>query len=125
MLKDAGGQNEPVLSEWQVYTRIQKSKKPSSLIPGNVPVKLVKDFAAELAVPACCIFNHITETAEYLRQLVKEYQIVILKCKPPLTEDNLRNILITAFLSKVYESFIGDWIFPLLVHSLILHNVEG
>ena len=31
---------------------------------------------------------------------------------PPSSEDDLRNIASTAFFSKQYESFIGDWIFP-------------
>ena len=41
-----------------------------------------------------------------------EYQLAIPKVNPPLVEDDLRNIAGTAYLSKQYESFIGDWIFP-------------
>ena len=31
---------------------------------------------------------------------------------PPLSEDDTRNIASTSYLSKQYESFIGEWIFP-------------
>ena len=31
---------------------------------------------------------------------------------PPLSEDDTQNIASTSYLSKQYESFIGDWIFP-------------
>ena len=34
--------------------------------------------------------------------------------RPPLTEDDTRNIAGTAFLSKQYESFIADWILPFI-----------
>ena len=39
---------KPVLEEWQVYKKLCKSKKPNSLIPGDLPVKLVKEFTPEL-----------------------------------------------------------------------------
>ena len=58
------------------------------------------------------IYNQITQSGSYPRQWVVEYQLAIPKVNPPLTEDDLRNIAGTAYLSKQYESFIGDWIFP-------------
>ena len=52
------------LGGWEVYEKLCKSKKPNSLIPGDLPVKLVKEFSPELAKPISVIFNRITETAE-------------------------------------------------------------
>ena len=103
---------KPVLEEWQVYEKLRKAKKPNSLIPGDLPVKLVKEFTPELAKPVATMFNRITETAEYPRQWVVEHQLAIPKVFPPLSEDDTRNLAKTSFLSKQYESFIGDWIFP-------------
>ena len=103
---------KPILSEFEVYRKLIKAKKPNSVVPGDLPVKLVKEFTPELAVPITKIYNKITETGEYPRQWVTEYQIVIPKVKPPLTEDDTRNIASTSFFSKQYESFIGDWILP-------------
>jgi hypothetical protein len=103
---------KPVLQDWQVYEKLRSSKKPNSLIPGDLPVKLVKETTPELADPVSRIYNRITETGGYLRQWVVEYQLAILKVTPPLSEDNTRNIASTAYLSKQYETFIGDWIFP-------------
>ena len=54
------------------------------------------------------------ETAEYPRQWVVEYQIAIPKVQPPSSEDETRNIASTSFFSKIFESFIGDWIFPFI-----------
>ena len=81
-------------------------------VPGDIPVKLVKEFTPEITVPITKIYNRITETGEYPRQWVTEYQLAIPKVQPPLTEDDTRNIASTSFFSKQYESFIGDWIFP-------------
>ena len=47
-----------------------------------------------------------------------EYQLAIPKVYPPLSEDDTRNIASTAFFSKVYESFIGDWISPFIEPNL-------
>ena len=82
------------------------------MVPGDLPVKIVKEFSPELSKPVTLIYNKITETAEYPRPWVVEYQLAIPKVKPPLAEDDLRNIAGTAYLSKQYESFIGDWIMP-------------
>ena len=95
-----------------MYNKLRRSKKPNSLVPGDLPIKIVKEFTPELAKPVCQIYNKITETAVYPRQWVEEYQLAIPKVKPPLSEDDLRNIASTAYLSKQYESFIGDWIMP-------------
>ena len=103
---------KPVLEDLHVYEKLQKSKKPNSLIPGDLLVKLVKEFTPELSQPVTTIVNEITETAEYPCQWVIEYQTAIPKVNPPLSEDGTRNIARTAFMSKVYESFIGDWFFP-------------
>ena len=105
---------KPVLNEWEVYAKLKKCRKPNSIIPGDIPVKLVKEFSPELATPIKTIFNRITETAVYPHQWVIEYQTVIPKVQLPISEDETRNIASTAFFSKLYEAFIGDWIFPFI-----------
>ena len=94
-----------------MYKKLLSSKKPNSLVPGDLPVKLVKEFIPELSEPITLIYNKITQSAEYPLQWKIEYQLAIPKVTPPLSEDDVRNISSTAYLSKQYESFIGDWIF--------------
>ena len=115
--------NKPILSEHEVYRKLVKAKKPNSTVPGDIPVKLVKEFSPELAAPITKIYNRITETAEYPRQWVTEHQIVIPKVNPPLSEDDTRNIASTPFFSKLYESFIGTGLFHILNPLLILVSV--
>ena len=100
------------MDEWIVYQKILSAKKTKTVLPGDLPVKIVKEFSPELAKPVTLIFNRITETGEYPRQWVIEYQVAIPKVKPPQSADDLRNISSTSFFSKVYESFLGQWLFP-------------
>ena len=91
-----------------------KAKKPNSMVHGDVPKRVIQLFAPELALPVATIYNKINSTFEYPRQWVKESQIPIPKVFPPSTEDDLRPISKTFFFSKVYESFIGDWLLPFI-----------
>ena len=47
-------------------------------------------------------------------QWVVEEQIPIPKQHPPSSLDELRNISKTAFFSKVFESFLSDWLLPIV-----------
>ena len=100
----------PRLSTNEVYKRIVKAKKPSSVVPGDLPKKLVQNFASSLADPVSIIFNKISKSAAYPSQWKVEQQIPLPKVYPPSSEDELRNIAKTPFFSKVYESFIGGWL---------------
>ena len=110
--KGKSDNTKPFLEDWDVYKRPESAKKPNSSVPGDLPVKVVKEFAPELAKPVAIIFNFITQTGEYPRQWVVEHQLSIPKVNPPQSEEDLRNISSTAFLSKVYECFVGQWLFP-------------
>ena len=104
----------PRLSEFDVYSKIVRAKKPKSSVPGDLPRKIVKNFAHRLAAPNAAIFNEITSSAVYPEQWKTEHQLPIPKLYPPQTEDDIRNISKTTFMSKVYESFIAGWLLPII-----------
>ena len=107
-------QSGPNLSVYDVYCHIVKAKKPNSIIPGDLPRKLTKLFPEFLAYPAQVIYNKITQSKVYPAQWKVENQIPISKVYPPESEDDLRNISKTEFLSKVYESFVAEWLLPII-----------
>ena len=113
-LKNYDRNDAPGLTTADVYTRIKKAKKPNSSVPGDLPKKLVQHCANVLAIPASIIFNQITRTADFPAAWKIEHQIPIPKVVPPECEDDLRNIAKTAFLSKIYESFVGSWLLPII-----------
>ena len=104
----------PTLSTYDVYKRMVKAKKPNSLVPGDLHPKLVKRFADILAGPVTKIYNHISLTSVYPEQWKVEHQIPIPKVTPPTSEDDLRNISKTPFFSKVYESFLAEWLLDIV-----------
>ena len=97
-----------------VYIKIIRAKKPNSSVPGDLPKKIVQQFPDLLAIPTTFLFNSITTSAVYPEQWKTEHQIPLPKVFPPESEDDLRNIAKTPFLSKVYESFIAGWLLPII-----------
>ena len=60
------------------------------------------------------IFNKITQSAIFPPQRKIKHQIILPMVFPPECEDDLRNIAKTPFFSKVYESFVGGWLLPII-----------
>ena len=106
--------NIPVLEEFEVHAKILKAKKPHSTVPGDLKKILVKECSVELVPPVTIIYNKITESREFPRSWVKEQQTPIPKIHPPSSMDEIRNISGTPFFSKQYESFLSDWLLPIV-----------
>ena len=68
----------------------------------------------ELISPVTKIYNEITRSKEFPRAWVIEQQTPIPKVKPVSSIDDLRNISGTPFFSKQYESFVSDWLLPIV-----------
>ena len=102
----------PILEEYEVYNTLKSKKIKNSVVPGDIPPKLKKEFLPELSSPVTNIFNSITKTGDYPRQWVTEYVTPIPKVIPPESEDDLRNISLTADLSKNYEQLLAQWLMP-------------
>ena len=114
MIDAKGDPNIPILEPFEVYSKIQKAKKPNSMVSGDVPKQIVQQFSPELSEPVSRIYNKISSSFEYPRLWVIESQISIPKVFPPASEDELRPISKTFFFSKVYESFIAEWLLPVI-----------
>ena len=117
-IKDALSQPDfssiPTLSAYEVYKKMCKAKKPNSVVPGDIPKKILMEFSCELSQPLSKIFNSILKTLQYPHQWVTEFQIPIPKVPQPKSVDDLRNISKTAFASKLFESFLADFLMPIV-----------
>ena len=102
-------QNVPTIEDYQVFEVIKKSKK-SGAVPGDLPGKLVKEFAAELATPLGIIFRSIIEHNQWPAEWAIEHGLALKKVQVPETEANLRIISLSVFWSKCMESFVIDWL---------------
>ena len=108
--------SKPVLTQHQVYRKMLRVTKPSSSVPGDVPMQIMKEYTYEYAQPASIIFNEIIKSAAWPRQWLVEQSIVLSKSKTtlPRDEDELRTISKTQWLSKSMENILGDYILPII-----------
>ena len=100
----------PVLEPYQVAGRIKAFKKPKSMVRGDIFPSLMDKFSDLLAIPLTLIYNEITRTFIWPRCWKQEFVTVIPKCRQPEGLGDLRNISCTMLPSKIYESFVLNWL---------------
>ena len=100
----------PKLSEYDVYVKIKKAKKPRSGTRYDIPKELINEFSPELAKPLTKIFNSMFQNAEWPTHWKHEFVVPIPKVTNPECENDLRPISLTPFFSKVAENFVVDWL---------------
>ena len=100
----------PLLHKHEVAGRIRRFRKPKSMVPGDVFPQLMTRFADFFAIPLTAIYNDITVSGEWPTTWKKEFVTVIPKGKTPSNLNDLRNISCTLLASKMYESYILDWL---------------
>ena len=93
----------------QVADRRRAQKKPGSMVEGDMFPKLLNSVANYIAVPITSIFNELLETDVWPACWKVEYVTLIPKKSLPSAFSELRNISCTAFVSKVFESFLLQW----------------
>ena len=77
--------------------------------PDNIPCRILKEFAYELADPVATIFN-ASLTSTIVPAIWKDSDIIpIPKSQPPTCEDDIRPISLTPGLAKVLEDFVVRW----------------
>jgi hypothetical protein len=110
------GGAKPALTQHEVYMKMLRVNKPSSAVPGDVPRQLVKEFAFDYAGPATMIINKMIKSSCWPEPWRKESITVITKDRtaPPATENDLRNIAKTPWLSKLAEALLADFLLPLV-----------
>ena len=100
----------PIISDFDVYNKIRKSKKPRSSVPGDLPRRIVQEFGPELATPAAKIYRNIAQTGHWPKPWRLEYGTPLQKQANPVNEAQLRIISLTSYLSKVFEQYVINWL---------------
>ena len=77
------------------------ANKPKSCVPGDLPSRLIKEFAPGLTIPVTKIFENILSSCSWPSLWRVEYVTPIEKKSHPENEDELRNSSSTHFFSKV------------------------
>ena len=115
----------PEISEFECFEKLKLTRKPKSVIPGNLPSTLTKEFLVELANPLSKLYNNIIQSADWPQQWKVEYVTPIAKVPVPLSEDDLRPIALTSFYSKVLEQFVVTWLLEFVGKKMDFRQYGG
>ena len=114
----------PYISEHKTYENMKESKKTDS-VPGDIPSKILKEFLPEFALPVTAILREAVSTHTWPDQYKKEYHLPLKKIPSPLSEDDLRGIGLTNWISKQLEKVVLDWIWPYIEHHIDKDQMGG
>ena len=116
--------SHPHIADHTVYDALRKGKKTCS-VPGDIPIKILEQFLPELTSPIAAIYREAIATHTWPESFKKEYHLPINKVTLPQTEDDLRNLGLTPFLSKRLEWFLIQWLWPYIEHHIDLDQLGG
>ena len=100
----------PQVSEFDVYMRIKKQKKTKTTLPIDIPYKLKKEFAPELACPVSNIINQCLNQQRFPDIWKNEWVTPVPKITHPKQLSDLRKISCTSDYAKLFEGILKDWI---------------
>ena len=114
----------PNLPDHIVYDALKKGKKTCS-VPCDLPPRIVEEFLPELTAPIAAIYRQAIASHSWPEPFKKEYHLPISKVPIPQSEDDLRNLGLTAFFSKRLEYLLIQWIWPYIYPHIDLDQLGG
>ena len=103
----------PVIMEHELFENIKAAKKSDSL-QGDIPATILKEFLPECATPVTAIIKEAIKTHTWPEVFKKKYHVPIKKIPRTQTEDDVRGIGLTAWVSKQLKQVVLKWIQPYL-----------
>jgi hypothetical protein len=101
----------PAIYEHEVFENMKRAKKTDS-VPGDVPASILQEFLPEFASPITAILREAVQSHEWPEIYKKEFHLPLKKIPCPQTEDDLRGIGLTSWVSKQLERLVLNWIWP-------------
>ena len=98
----------PQFSPAQVWFALTKLNTNKATVPGDVPAKIIKQFAAYLAEPLADILNTSVRRGEYPKIYKFEISTPVPKCYPTEKLTQLRNISGLFNFDKVMEKLLAE-----------------
>ena len=115
----------PYISRQKVEAKIKEAKNTKGGVPGDLPVRLAKEFGPELAVPAAQLFRTVAKSGVWPQRWKTERGVPLKKVTDPKSEDDTRIISLTPFLSKVFEKFVVEWLNIYIADKIDLNQYGG
>jgi hypothetical protein len=107
---------EYIIHPYEVFRKLSQIKTEKSPGPDGIPNWFLRDFAFAISEPICHIFNASIQHGTVPACWKMANVIPISKVRPSNSfHDDLRPISLTPTLSKILESFIGQWMLSAVV----------
>ena len=108
----------PVIHPYQVCKKLQNLNPHKAMGPDNIPPRIMKEFAYELAEPITDFFNFSISSGT-VPDIWKCANITpVPKETIPKQESDFRPISLTSCISKVMEEFVAEWILEDIAHKI-------
>ena len=108
-----------------VEEKIKRANCTKGGVEGDLPAKLYKEFGPEISVPAAQIFRKISKTGIWPKRWKSEQGIPLKKTNEPQSEDQVRIISLTPFISKIFEKIVADWLLKYIEDKLDSNQYGG
>ena len=108
----------PFFTPKQVKKQLLKLKTNKAVPPGDIPPKLVKQFAAQLSTPLCDIINSSIKLGSWAKLWKCESVTPVPKSFPPKSPEELRNISGLLTFDKIAEKMIAELIISDMAEKL-------
>ena len=102
-----------------------KSAKKTDSVPGDIPADILKEFLPEFTTPITAIIKEAIETHTWPNIFKKEFHLPLKKIPAPQSEDDLRGIGLTNWISKQLERVVLNWIWPFISHHIDPDQMGG
>ena len=98
----------PQFKPYQVRRHLEKIKANKSTAKGDIPAKIIKEFAQHLCIPVCDIINTSLSCGVWPKIYKQEIITPIPKQYPPETLEMLRPISNLCNMNKIMEKIISE-----------------
>ena len=116
------------VSIFQVMDRIKRIGKTKSTLPIDIPDRLRTECALDLAEPMTDIINSCLLAGSFPRAWRREWVTPVPKLKPGeelKNCDDVRKVASTSDYSKVFETFLRDWITEDIGEKIDINQFAG
>ena len=108
----------PVIHPYQVCKKLHNLNPLKAMGPDNIPPRIMKEFAYELAEPITDFFNFSISSGIVPDIWKCANTTPVPKETIPKQESDSRPISLTSCISKVIEEFLAEWILEDIAHKI-------
>ena len=116
--------DHPSFEEYDIYQELCGTKKTCS-VPGDVPSEILDEFLPEFCTPITAIINKTFSSHQWPNSFKKEFGVPLNKIPVPQSEDDLRSIGLTPYLSKRIEKLLIKWIWKYIAPHIGSDQLGG